>query len=68
MKDHNCCYNCPEPGTIHIGVNGSDSHWICFQHYHKWNADRTRFLADGGCAMQELGELLCEECWEDAAR
>lgn len=60
MKDHNCCYyNCPEPGTIHIGPNGGDSHWICWVHYYKWQAQRARFLADGGgCAMEELGELL----------
>lgn len=57
MKDHNCCYdNCPEPGTIRIGVNGGDSHWICFRHLEQWNANRARFLADGGgCAMEELG-------------
>ena len=30
---------------------------------NKWNADRARFLADGGgCEMQRLGELLCDEC------
>jgi hypothetical protein len=60
MKDHNCCYdNCPEPGTIHIGVNGGDSHWIRLRHLDRWNADRVRFLADGGgCAMEELGEPL----------
>jgi hypothetical protein len=60
MQDHDCCYyECPNPGTIHIGVNGSDSHWICWIHYYKWNADRARFIADGGvCEMQELGELL----------
>jgi hypothetical protein len=59
--DHDCCYDrCPEEGTIHIGVNGNpDTHWICWVHYYKWNADRSRFLADGGgCQMQELGELL----------
>ena len=58
MKDHNCCYyNCLEEGTIHIGTNGNpDTHWICWVHYDKWNADRARFLADGGgCAMEELG-------------
>jgi hypothetical protein len=70
IKDHNCCYdNCPEPGTIHIGVNGGDSHWICFRHYYKWNADRARFLADGsGCEMQELGELLCDKCWDEVSK
>ena len=63
MKEHPCCYyQCPEEGTIHIGVNGGDSHWICFRHLEKWNADRDRFLADGGCKMQRLGELLCDEC------
>ena len=64
MNDHVCCYyRCPEPGTIHIGANGGDSHWICFRHLEKWNADRDRFLADGGgCEMRELGELLCDEC------
>ena len=58
MKDHNCCYyNCLEEGTSHIGTNGNpDTHWICWVHYDKWNADRVRFLADGGgCAMEELG-------------
>jgi hypothetical protein len=26
-------------------------------------ADRAQFLADGGgCEMQRLGELLCDEC------
>jgi hypothetical protein len=61
MTTHDCCYcHCPEPGAIHIGKNGNpDTHWICFRHYYKWNADRARFLADGGgCEMQELGELL----------
>jgi hypothetical protein len=60
IEDQDCCYyECPEPGTIHIGSNGGDSHWICWVHYHKWNADRARFLADGGgCEMQRLGELL----------
>jgi len=64
MKDHNCCYyNCPEPGTIHIGKNGGDSHWICFRHLDRWNQNRARFVRDGGgCEMQELGELLCDEC------
>jgi hypothetical protein len=59
MKDFDCCYdNCPEPGTIQIGVNGDDSHWICFRHLEKWNADHDRFPADGGgCEMQRLGEL-----------
>jgi len=53
----------PEIGTIHIGANGGDSHWICFRHLEKWNADRARFLADSGrCEMQRLGELLCDEC------
>jgi hypothetical protein len=40
-------------------VDGGDSHWICSHHLNKWNADRARFLADGGgCEMEELGELL----------
>lgn len=60
LKDHNCCYyNCPEEGTVHIGPNGGDSHWICFRHLERWNQNRACFLADGGgCEMQELGELL----------
>jgi hypothetical protein len=52
-----CCYiKCPRPGTIHIGVNGNrETHWICFHHLNKRNADRARFLADGGgCEMREL--------------
>ncbi len=51
---------CDQPGAIHIGVNGNpDSHWICFYHFNKWNADRAPYLADGGgCAMRELGQLL----------
>jgi hypothetical protein len=62
MTTHACCYHqCPEPGTIHIGVNGGDSHWICLRHLDRWNQDRARFLADGGgCEMEELGELLEE--------
>jgi hypothetical protein len=66
MKDRDCCYiNCPEPGTIHIGENGNPrTHWICFCHYDKWNADRARFNSDGGrCEMEELGELLCDKCY-----
>lgn len=43
-------------------MNGGDNRWICFRHLEKWNADRDRFLADGGCGMQRLGELLCDEC------
>jgi hypothetical protein len=64
VESHACCYaDCPEPGTIHIGMNGNpDTHWICWIHYYKWNANRARFLADGsGCEMQELGELVCRE-------
>jgi hypothetical protein len=63
LKEHNCCYyECPEPGTVYIGPNGGDSHWICFRHFDRWNQNRVRFLADGGgCEMQELGELLEEE-------
>ena len=70
LKERNCCYyNCPEPGAIHIGVNGGDSHWICWVHYDKWNADRDRFRRDGrGCEMQRLGKLLCAECWEKIAK
>ena len=64
LTDHSCCYaDCPEPGTIHNGTNGNpDTHWICWVHYFKWNADRARFLADGGgCEMEVLGELLEQE-------
>ncbi len=64
MKDHPCCYfNCDQPSAIHIGVNGNpETHWICFRHLDKWNANRARFLADGpGCEMEELGALLCGE-------
>jgi hypothetical protein len=66
MKEHVCSYhNCSEPCAIHIGENGGDSHWICFRHLERWNQTRARFLADGGgCEMQELGELLCDECWK----
>ena len=70
MTDHACCYyECPEPGTIHIGRNGNpDCEWICVYHHDKWNANRKRFLSDGGtCEMQPLGELLCEECWNEVA-
>jgi len=70
MKEHACCYyHCPEPGTIHIGTNGNpDTHWICRVHYDKWNADRARFLADGGgCEMQRLGEPLDDECWDEVS-
>jgi hypothetical protein len=65
MRYFECCYpDCLKPATVHIGTNGNpDTHWICWVHYDKWNADRARFLADGGgCEMQQLGELLCEEC------
>jgi len=64
MKDFHCCYyECWEPGSIHIGANGGDSHWICLRHYDKWNQDRARLLADGGeCEMQQLGELHCDRC------
>ncbi|MGD0909898.1 MAG: hypothetical protein ABSA96_20125 [Candidatus Acidiferrales bacterium] len=45
MKDFDCCYfQYPEEGTIHIGANGGDSHWICFRHLEKWNADSARFI------------------------
>jgi hypothetical protein len=47
--------------------DGGDSHCICWVHYYKWHEARARFLADGGgCAMQELGQLLCDECWNEA--
>ena len=47
---------------IHIGANGSESHWICWRHLSRWNQTRARFFGDGGgCAMKELGELLFEE-------
>jgi hypothetical protein len=29
-------------GLHEIGVNGGDSHWICFRHLGKWNADCAR--------------------------
>src|SRR5271155_2300267 len=33
-------------------------------HRKYYLADRDRFLADGGgCETQELGELLCDECY-----
>lgn len=53
-----CCYfKCDQPGVIHGGKNGGNSHWICFHHLNKWHADRARFLADGGgCEMEKLGE------------
>ena len=36
-------------------------------HYFNWNADRARFFADGdGCEMQRLGEMLRDECYNDA--
>jgi hypothetical protein len=68
MKEHDCCYyQCPEPGTIHIGANGGDSHWICLRHLERWSETRARFLADDGrCETRELGEPLCEECLDDA--
>ena len=38
-------------------------HGTCFCHLEKWNADRDRFLADGGgCQMQELRALLYARC------
>ena len=52
-----CCYDrCDRPGTIHIGENGNpDAEWICAYHRDRWNADRTRFIADGlPCEMEEL--------------
>ena len=57
---HECCYiDCPEPGTIQIGVNAGDSHWIWFRHLEKWNADRDRFLADGLPRQQRQGSVPC---------
>jgi hypothetical protein len=51
-----------DPSTLE-SLRRAVSHWICFRHLEKWNADRDRFLADGGgCEMQELGELLDERC------
>jgi hypothetical protein len=63
MKHYQCYYyKCDRPGVIFIGLNGGDSHWICFFHYTKWNADRARFLAQGlPCEMEELGELFCDK-------
>ena len=63
IEDQDCCYyKCPEPGTIHIGKNGGDSHWICFRHLGAWREARARFLAYGlPCEMEELGELVCGE-------
>jgi hypothetical protein len=60
MTVHACCYHdCLHEGIVHIGENGGDSHWICCLHLDHWNANRARFLSDGGgCAMQRLGELL----------
>ena len=60
IKAHECCYSqCREEGAIHIGANGSDSHWIRVRHFDYWNRASARLLADGGrCEMQELGELL----------
>ena len=42
---------------FYIGVNGGDSHWICWRHLSRWNQTRARFLAAGlPCEMRELGE------------
>jgi hypothetical protein len=70
VTDYACCYgDCPEPGTIHIGINGGGSHWICWHHLERWNARRARFIRDGkGCAMQELGEPRCDECGDEVAK
>ena len=68
MQNHECCYsNCPREGVVHIGLNGNpDSTWICLYHLDLWNSRRARYLADRrGCAMQELGEVLC---WEETVR
>jgi hypothetical protein len=61
MTFHDCCfYKCDRHGTIFIGKNGDpETEWICEHDRDKWNADRNRFIADGGgCEMQKLGELL----------
>jgi hypothetical protein len=65
IKEHTCCYpDCPDEGVFHVGENFGGSLWICFRHLDRWNQTRARFLSDGGgCAMKELGELLCDECW-----
>jgi hypothetical protein len=70
MKAHECCYSqCREEGAIHIGANGGNSHWICLRHLERWNQTRTRFVEAGlPCAMEELGELLCDECWDEVPR
>jgi hypothetical protein len=45
MKDFDCCYfQYPEEGTIHIGANGGDSHWICFRPLERWNETCIRFI------------------------
>ena len=65
MQHHACCYpDCIEDGVVHIGINGNpDTHWICWKHLDRWNQNRARFVRDGGgCEMQELEELLCDEC------
>jgi len=70
LKHQNCCYHrCLEPGTIHVGPNGGDSHWICRRHLERWNQDRARFLVDGGgCEMQELGEVQGNSARKSAVR
>lgn len=70
MTVHSCCYHdCPHEGIVHIGSNGGDSDWICCLHLDHWNANRARFLADGGrCEMKKLGELVCEECWGEVSK
>ncbi len=55
MEHHDCCYyKCDRPGTVFIGENGNPD-WICDYHRDRWNADRSRFIADGlECQMEEL--------------
>ena len=57
MTHYDCCYyKCERPGTIFIGQNDNPNcAWICDYHYDKWDADRTRFIAEGlPCQMQKL--------------
>lgn len=70
MKNHDCCYyQCPQEGVVHVGINGGDSHWICWRHLNRWNQTRARLISDGGgCAMQQLGELLCAACWHEVSK
>jgi len=56
MKHHCCYHKCDRPGTIYIGANGNpDTDWICSFHQSRWNADRSRFIANGlPCQMKKL--------------